>query len=457
MAAEPSPRGLRAIARQVWLRLRIWVLTRWRSLPRSRRELRRWLETTENLVHLSALLLVPVSIAVVTSLSNAAVELSFLLFPPLASGTYTLFADPRGEYASPTRFVGGLTLGASCGWIADVLLGGGGAAVVNPVAAGVAIFLAIVTTWALDLEEPAAYATALLALVTQEASAFLYVASVAGATLLVAGVFVLWRRTVYQRRATLLYGTLSGDDHVLVVTDDGDDPAIDLGARLAAAHEAGQVMLVRLVEEESELKQTASDLGGACESVRERYDVPCDVAVMAGGAGEVLDRAVADAGSDLVVVHHDESNEDLVLATLASPVDTVVLDSKTDRHVWERCLAMVARPGDTAHAMLDFAGRLADDVGEVAACHCVANEASRRQGERLLANIVETDPRAIETRLAKSNPADFVADHADAYDLVLFGAPQYGGDPLRFISGAESDRLENMSADVALVATGPIR
>ena len=57
-------------------------------------------------MHVSALVLVPVLVALVTKLSNVVGVLPFVLFPPLASGTYTLFANPEGRYASPVRFVG---------------------------------------------------------------------------------------------------------------------------------------------------------------------------------------------------------------------------------------------------------------------------------------------------------------------------------------------------------------
>lgn len=46
-----------------------------------------------------------------------------MLFPPLASGTYTLFADPEGRYADPWTFVAGMAAGALCGWFALVLAG----------------------------------------------------------------------------------------------------------------------------------------------------------------------------------------------------------------------------------------------------------------------------------------------------------------------------------------------
>jgi len=102
----------------------------------------RWIEHTGNLLHLSVLVFVPLLIAAVTWLTNMTAVISFLLFPPLASGTYTLFADPEGKYATPWKFVGGMTVGALCGWLAIELtaaagLTGGG---VSAAGAALAIF-----------------------------------------------------------------------------------------------------------------------------------------------------------------------------------------------------------------------------------------------------------------------------------------------------------------------------
>ncbi|WP_379777176.1 HPP family protein [Haloarcula pelagica] len=89
-----------------------------RQKRRHMRALRRWLENTQNLLHLSVLVIVPLLIALVTWLSNISPIVSFLVYPPLASGTYTLFADPGSRYADPRRFVGGMTAGALSGWVA---------------------------------------------------------------------------------------------------------------------------------------------------------------------------------------------------------------------------------------------------------------------------------------------------------------------------------------------------
>lgn len=454
---RPSPDGLRSRIRHHASRAWAHFDRRYRAIPRSRTDLRRWLEATDHLIHLSVLLLVPVLIAVVTAVSNAAVELSFLLFPPLAAGAYSLFADPQAEYASPTHFVGGITLGAGCGWLSELVINGDSVGAVDPVAAGTSILLVGVLTWALDIEEPVAYSTALLALVTQEASAVGYVLSVAIGSLLVAGVFVIWRQTVYRRRAELLYGTLSADDHVLVIASDADDSAIHLGASLAGAHDAGRLIIAAMLESDDSPEAVADALEAEAQTVRDRYDLPCDVIVLTGPVEEAIEWVGRETGSDLLVVGVDDASDRLVQAVLAHPLDAVVLRAHSERRAWRRSLVMVARPGDTAHAMVDFASRLATTARDVAVCHCIADERHRRRGERLLAHVVETESAVEESRLAREDPATFVREHAGEYDLVWFGAPKYGGDPLRFLTGSDADRMGSIDCDVALVARGSVR
>ena len=142
-------------------RVRILLTRLRRAERRELREFRRWAETTDRLVHLSVLVFVPLLIGLVTLLSNAVPRLSFLLFPPLASGSYTLFVDPRGKYADPGQFVAGLTIGAACGlgalWLSTAFL--------TPppgqfqVAAGATVLATLATaliTWPFDIEEPSA-------------------------------------------------------------------------------------------------------------------------------------------------------------------------------------------------------------------------------------------------------------------------------------------------------------
>ncbi|AGN00454.1 hypothetical protein L593_02515 [Salinarchaeum sp. Harcht-Bsk1] len=210
---------------------------------REQSALRRWIEHTDNLVHASVLLFVPLTIAAVTALANAVPSLSFLLFPPLASGAYTLFADPAGRYSSPIRFVAGLTIGSVCGWIALVTLGDPGSANVNAWAAMVAVLLTGTATWALDVEEPSGYSAALLLLV-QEAPPLVYVFSVALASSIVAVVYVTWHDTIYERRAEVLYATTGRDDDVLVPMLGDSDAIARLGARIASGHDRGRLVLL---------------------------------------------------------------------------------------------------------------------------------------------------------------------------------------------------------------------
>jgi hypothetical protein len=223
---------------------------------REMQEFRDWIETTSNLVHLSILVFVPLLLALVTALSNAVEAISFLLFPPLASGTYTLFADPEGRYASPTKFVGGMTAGGLCGWIALAVTAN---YVYNASpegfqahagAAALAILLTGVVTWAFDLEEPSAFSTALLVLLVN-ADELAFVAGIAVSSSIVAVAFAIWRKHFYERRAHFLYQSASGDDHVLVpMRGEGAERTAMFAGRVAAAHEAGKVVLLDVVDDE---------------------------------------------------------------------------------------------------------------------------------------------------------------------------------------------------------------
>ncbi|MFB6095690.1 MAG: HPP family protein, partial [Halodesulfurarchaeum sp.] len=170
------------------------------------RQFRRWLESTSHIEHLSVLVFAPLLIALVTVLSNSIAQLSFLLFPPLASGTYTLFADPEGKYSDPVKFVGGMTLGAFIGWLSlevsavflyDVPPG---AFRVHAGGAALGIFVTGLVTWLLDLEEPTAFSTALLVLITGT-SQIAYIIGVAVSSAFVAAAFHVWREMFYEERA----------------------------------------------------------------------------------------------------------------------------------------------------------------------------------------------------------------------------------------------------------------
>jgi hypothetical protein len=489
-----------------------WVAAQRRHLRRySERRLaaaRRWLENTENLLHVSVLVFVPLLVAVVTGLSNALAELSFLLFPPLASGAYTLFANPEGEYASPVRFVAGLTLGALSGWAA-IVVSGPTPGVISPTSAGLAILLVGSVTWAFDVEEPAAFSTALLVLVTDQASPKAYVVSVAVFGTFVAGAFAVWRRRIYEQRATFLYGTVRADDHVLVPLVEGvDDTLAAFGGSIAGAHDAGKVVLLDVVSEqevaaaeraavaesaeatvdpgaavrsvtddagesqESDPTDATSDAGGSlpdgvrgrvteleatADRLRTRFDVACDVAVAAGDPFEATRRTAREANCDLVVPPFSADTEPFVTDVFENDVDAVALRAADGHESWRRVLVMVARPGDTAHAMVDFAERLAGSNGRVSVCTCIDSKRERRRAEEKLARVAETEATPIETRVIEAAPGEFCSSAAGYYDLVLVGATR-GESPLLSIFSTEVlETLQEADCDVGIVERGPLR
>ncbi|MFB6080528.1 MAG: HPP family protein [Haloferacaceae archaeon] len=451
-----------------------------------RRELvaiRRWIEDTDNLRHLTVVLAVPLLIALVTALSDAVNVISFLLFPPLASGTYTLFADPEGRYSSPRRFVGGLTAGAVSGWLAlDVagrfVAGPPGEILVSPQSAALAVFLTAVVTWGLDLELPTAFSTALLVLTTGTTK-LAYVAGMVLSAILVAGAFVVWRDRFYERRARYLYGAVQGDDHVLVPVQGGDDrPTVALAARLAGAHEAGKVVLLDVVDDdriaaaeravladrevsrdrptgetadadrdgdgtapgaapsdgeddarEAATRRVADEAAAGLERqadwVREVADVPCEVVVATGDPVRTTLTTAREAGCDLVAASIDPDAEELsplVSGVFAARIDAVALRSAEGRSSWRRVLVLVSPSSGLSHAMVDFAERLVDGEGRVSLCSCIDAEVERRRAESRLADLAETAWGRVETRVSRSSVDEFLRAFEGSYDLVVVGS-----------------------------------
>ena len=466
------------------------ALARLRRVERRElREFRRWVETTDRLVHLSVLVFVPLLIGLVTLLSNSVPALSFLLFPPLASGSYTLFVDPRGKYSDPVRFVSGLTIGAACGegalYVSEAFL------TAPPgqfrVAAGAAVLATLATgvvTWPLDIEEPSAYSTALLALLVQPSQRWAFLGSIFLASSLVAVVFVVWRDRFYDRRATVLYESTTGDDHVLVPMR-GEHPSATamLAARLAAAHEAGKVVLLDIVADTEVAKTERALLNGSTveaaadgadigEDLRERVDrlesraaavetrvgVPCQVVVATGedSAATTL-QAAETTNCDLVAAPYESEHGALtgyLRQLLSGEMDVLVHRAREDRTHWRRVLVPVRRTSDVAHHMVDFAVRLAGRSGRVAVATCIGSGDDRRRAESMLADLVEPFDGSIETRVSRTDIHAFLADVGPQYDLVIIGASQDRSAASRFISPPTFERLDEVDTDVAIVDRG---
>ncbi|WP_135662503.1 HPP family protein [Halorhabdus rudnickae] len=475
---------------------------------------RRWVEHTQNLLHLTILVVIPLLMGIVTTLSNTVDALPYLLFPPLASGSYTLFSDPEGEKASPRRFVGGLSVGALCGWLALTVMTRywehipPGQYRVHASAVAFGLFLTGAVTWALDLQEASAYSTALLVHVTG-ATQIGYVLSVFLSSLLVAGVFLVWREGLYEKRAEFLYDSIHGDDHVLVpMTGDQPDATAMLGARLAGAHDAGKVVLLEVVDDEAvaraerelldaesgpaigktlddtriteadreTLRETAgfdeemldevardravSEVADRLETTADRIEtkigVPTDVAVAVEGesSGTTILGAAHEANCDLIALPYAERHGGLsptIRQLFDGDVDVIVHRSRDGRTRWKRVMVPVREAGGVAHSMIDFATRLVGKTGHISVCHCIENEHRRRQAEEMLADLVETVPRRLETRVAAADIQPFLTENTAGYDLVIIGSSQDRSGASRFVSPPTFERLDHVDADVAIV------
>jgi hypothetical protein len=476
-----------------------------RVLAFERREVRafrRWIETTSNLVHVTILVALPLLLGVVTAVSNRLDLLPYLLFPPLASGSYALFSDPEGRHASPRRFVGGLTAGALCGWLA--LLGATalgrvptGAYQVDPLAVSVGLFMTGAVTWALDIEEASAFATALLVHVTG-ADQFAYVLSVAVSSAFVAGAFLAWREFVYEERAEYLYDSIKGDDHVLVpMLGERPQATAMLGARLAAAHDAGKVVLLDVVSDdelaERERELLAADdygrdhlttdatgdevlddlIGGAvgergapadavaglevqADWIETTVGVPCDVvvAVSRGSLARTVQQVADSANCDLIATPYEADGDGLathVRNLFDGETDVLVHRSHEGRTEWDRTMVPVRRASDVAHSMIEFATRLAGTDGLVSVCHCIDSDGQRRPAEEMLADLVETFEGPLETRVSTLPIQRFVARNAPEYDLVILGASRDRSRASRLVAPPTFERLAEVETDVAIV------
>jgi nucleotide-binding universal stress UspA family protein len=466
---------------------------------RELRDLRRWVERTDTLVHLSVLVLVPLLIALVTALSNALDQLSFLLFPPLAAGSYTLFADPEGKYASPTRFVVGLTLGALCGWgalTASTALGladGVGPLSSGAFEAALTVFATGAVTWAVDVEEPSAYSTALLGLLVPPGQERAFTLSVFAASSIVAVVFYVWRERVYEQRAQILYESIEGDDRVLVpMRGENPESTAMLAARLAGAHDAGKVVLLDLVADTdaAELKrdlldgrrgeqQVATDGGRAPDDgeadsdravaeaarrlearaadIETQVGVPCQVVVAAVGSGSpaaTVRKAAVEVNCDLIAAAYEEHNGGLspfVRGLFRGRTDVLVHRSRTGRTRWRRVLVPVRSASDVAHGMLDFAVRLTGHSGRVSVATCVTGDRARRRGEEMLADLVEAFDGNFETRVSTQSIEDYLVETAGGFDLVVIGASRERTAASRLVSPPTFERIRDVDADVAIV------
>jgi nucleotide-binding universal stress UspA family protein len=273
-----------------------------------------------------------------------------------------------------------------------------------------------------------------------------------------------------------------------------------LGARLAAAHRAGKVVLLDIVDDEGvaraersllrdhgdarlvgvettgerldgegrdpldsldgsqAVSEAVSDLEQQANRIETQVGVPCEVvvAVDGGATARTVLQTADEANCDLVATPYETSHgtvTQFVRTLFSGDIDVLVHRSTGEHTRWQRVLVPVRGPSGVATSMVDFATRLAGKTGQVSVGTCISQSHERRQAEEQLANIVETFEGNIETRVSQADIGDFLTRHAHEYDLVLLGASQDRSAASRFISPPTFERIDNdaIDTDVGIV------
>ena len=390
-----------------------------RLLERVEYSVRARLSDSTTLIRLSVLVVVPLIVAVVTWLSNVSDLVAFLLFPPLAAGTYSLIINPRD--ASPRTFVAGITAGALCGWgavvITDSVAGGTGGGFVSPTGAALSVLLAGLASWAFHLEEPAAFSTALLVLVTGTSEA-IYVAGMLASTLIVAAGFLLYRDRVYTPGVEYLYHTLDVAHSVVVpVTEPAGATRAHFAAQLAVDSEStGRIVLVGTASEDAQAG-AIEELGATLEGT---YGIDTELVVTSTEPTAAETTTVAqDTASDLVVAPFDPTAPESFLPFLRAPTDVIGLKTTPNRRSWDRILVGISGREQTDRTLVEVADRIGS---ELSLYHYTKPGEQRQARERLLGDLIDSVTATADTRIGSTPPEEFFPRAAAGYDLLAVGA-----------------------------------
>ena len=435
------------------------------------------MEQTPNFIQLSVLIFIPILFGIAAFVATTYPRLIFLVFPPLVSGTYTLFADPKGRYAQPSQFVSGLTIGGVCGWgsieFASWIALPFVEVEIEVFGAMLAILLTGISTWVLGMEEPAAYSTAILIFLTKR-TPLTYIVVIAVFSVFIAGAFVLWRDYFYDQRARYIYRSTNGDDHILVPMRGGRARETALfAARLAAAHDVSKIILLKSVVErnsnetidqqssqtQTEGHQEAEQLEEFAAQIENETGVPCRTTVVVEDQplAQLVTTVAHDMNCDLIVTPYETANGSLssfIQGLFKNEIDVVVYRAVDEGKSWHRLLLLINEPGDLAHSMLDFAQRLTADSGFVSVTKCVSSSSQRRKAERMLESLVEAFDTIHETRVATTSIDQYLNQNGKHYDLILVGASTDRSPASRVLTPPTFEKIQNVDTDVAIVHEG---
>ncbi|MFB6284390.1 MAG: HPP family protein [Halobacteria archaeon] len=414
--------------------------------------IREWFSRPNKFHLFTGMMAALILVSFVTELGRS-FDFNMFLVAPLASGTFTLFYNPEGEFASVRKFVGGLTLGAFSGYVSLLILG----------SAGSTAFMALALTgsliWVTKTVEPTAFTAAHLALVTGDAS-FKYVFGIFVATSIIGFCFYVWKTKVYDKRASYLYESTWSDDNVLVpMVGEYEYDLVEIGSKIAEAHEGGRVVLLKVVED-SDL-DVSDELEELSEQVRQEFDVFLEVSVVEGNRSdpEVVRNAANRYDCDIVVApwHAEESqaggkdNDGMIQLSayirklFKADFDVAVYrpagDEITDiggvvDRGWDSVVTPVKKVNSLAFLIVDIGTRLAGEDGVVTVSRAIGKNEKRNAVQDELFNLTNSFRGRFETRVASvsgTSAREFIVRESREYDMMVIGASSGLGIASRFL------------------------
>lgn len=161
-----------------------------------------------------------------------------------------------------------------------------------------------------------------------------------------------------------------------------------------------------------------------------------------------------DTDCDLIAASYEERYGGLspgVHDLFECELDVLVHRSAGGQTDWDDALVPVRRDSDLAHSMLELASRLIPENGQLSAASCVSSNRERRRAEEMLANLVETVGRMVETRVSTAAVETFLDRNVSAFDVVVIGASTDRSGASRLVSPPTFERLDELDADVIIV------
>lgn len=381
-----------------------------------------WLQESSHLIRISVLVLVPLIVGIVTWLSNVSNAISFLLFPPIAAGTYTLFAAP--DRSSPRRFVMGITAGGVCGWISlEAILFFDVAVVEAPIppeGAALSVLLAGIVTWIIKVEEPSAYSTALLVLVTG-VDEITYVFGIATSSLLVAIVFILWRDQVYQKRAEFLYRKKGQSEHVLVPMWENESSTLaHIGGKVAAESPSSRVILLGRESETQSKSETVAEIEEQAEEIESKYNVVADVIIIPQGSDtKQLLSVAADTNCTSIVTSYNPDNVKPLEKLFKSNIEIIGVETTPEKTEWQSAMVGVMAADVANQRLAEIGSRIAS---ETSLCYCVPEDKTQREGRQMVTALAESVDRRVNTVVTGDSPQVYFNKAASEKDLLIIGA-----------------------------------